>query len=258
MTKDLSGRVALVTGSSRSIGAEIVRTLADVGADVVINVRSADAEAEETAEACRNIGVRATVVAADVSTAEGVQALTDAALEAYGRVDILVNNVGASPRVPFMDMEFEDWSKLFDINVNSMFRLCKLLTPGMVENGWGRIINMSGHAHIRVPGTGVHVKATKAAVCGLTVGLAGELAAYGITSNAIAPHGIDTPPRHNKYYRDNDPKWDAASRGVDKIPVGRLGKSSEVAAVVRFLCSDGAAYLTGQTYWVNGGFMAGR
>ncbi|WP_159586688.1 SDR family NAD(P)-dependent oxidoreductase [Chelativorans xinjiangense] len=257
MDSGLSGKVALVTGSSRSIGAEIVRALARDGADVVVNVRTAGGEAEAVAEECRGAGVRATVVVADVSSDEGTKALAAGALDAFGRVDILVNNVGASPRMPFLDMAYEDWSTLFDINANSMFRMCKLIVPQMVERGWGRIINMGGHAHINIHGTGVHVKATKAAVVGLTRGLAGELAQHGITANVVAPHAIDTPPRHNKYYRDNDPKWDPVSRGVDKIPVGRLGKPAEIAALIRFLCSDDAAYLTGQTYLVNGGIAAG-
>lgn len=254
--RELSGKIALVTGSSRSIGAEIVKTLAAAGADVVVNARTAGDEAEEVAEACRALGVKAVSVVADVSEPEGAQRLFDGVHSYFDRVDILVNNVGASPRMSFLDMAFEDWAKCLDINLNSQFRTCKLAAPGMVERGWGRIINLGGHTNLTTHGRGVHVKASKAAVVGLMRGMAGELAPYGITVNVIAPHGIDTPPRHNKYYRDEGANWDPAARGVDKIPVGRLGKPAEIAALARYLCSEHAAYLTGQTYLVNGGHMS--
>jgi NAD(P)-dependent dehydrogenase (short-subunit alcohol dehydrogenase family) len=252
-----TGKVAVVTGSSRSMGAEIVRSLAESGADVVVNARTAGDEAEAVAAECRDYAVRAIPVVCDVSTPAGADVLAKAALDAFGRVDILVNNVGVSPRMPFLDITFEDWTTCLQINVNSMFLTAKRFTPSMIENKWGRIVNLGGHAHLTTSGRGVHVKASKAAVVGLTRGLAGELAQYGITANVIAPHAIDTPPRHNKYYRDNDPKWDPESRGVAKIPVGRMGKQSEISGLVRFLCSDDAAYLTGQTYLVNGGHFAG-
>lgn len=254
--RNLAGKTALVTGSSRSIGAEIARTLARQGANVVVNARSSAEEAHAVANKCAALGAQAIAVVADVSSADGVAALADAALTRFGTVDILVNAVGVSPRVPFLQMSFEDWSKVFDINVHSAFRTCQAFTPGMIERKWGRIINISGHAYLHIHGTGVHVKASKAALVGLTRGLAGELAAHGITANHVAPERIDTPERRNKYYRDNDPKWDAVSRGVDKVPLKRLGKTSEVAGLVRFLCSEEAAYMTGQTYLVNGGAFA--
>lgn len=253
---ELQGKVALVTGSSRSIGAEIVRTLAKSGADVAVNARTSGEEAEAVAAECRAYGIKALATVADVSTADGAKKLMEDVLGHFGRIDILVNNVGASPRVSFLDMSFDDWKTCFDINVNSMFLTAKYAAPSMVQNGWGRIVNIGGHTQLYTHGRGVHVKGSKAAVQGLTRGLAGELAQYGITANVVAPHGIDTPPRHNKYYTDNDPKWDPVARGVDKIPIGRLGKPSEIAALVRFLCSDDASYLTGQTYFVNGGHAA--
>lgn len=253
---ELSGKVALVTGSSRSIGAEIVKTLAGSGAAVVVNSRGTREELDEIVAACRAKGVEATGVNADVSTADGCEELSAAALKKFGRIDILVNNVGVSPRVKFLEMTFEDWQKTFDINLNSCFRMAKLLAPAMMANKWGRIINMSGHAYIHVHGTGVHTKASKAAIMGLTRGLAGELAPYQITANHIAPSMIDSPPRRNKYYRDKDPSWDPVARGVDKVPLKRLGKMSEMAGLVRFLCSEDASYLTGQTYLINGGLVA--
>lgn len=254
----LKGRVAVVTGSSRSMGGAMVKGLAEDGADVVVNARSSKEEAEAMAAECRALGVKAVAVVADVSTEQGVNTLADAALKEFGKVDILVNNVGVSPRQGnFLELSYEDWKKVFDINLNSQFLTAKRFAPSMIENKWGRIINLSGHAHLNTNGGGVHVKASKAAIDGLTRGQSGTLAKYGITVNAIAPHAIDTPERHNKYYNeDRNPKWDAVSRGVDKIPVGRLGKMSEMAALVRFLCSDDAGYLTAQTYLVNGGIHA--
>jgi NAD(P)-dependent dehydrogenase (short-subunit alcohol dehydrogenase family) len=253
---DLAGKTAVVTGSSRSIGAEIARTLARAGSDVVVNSRSSREEAESVAAECRAFGVRSTAVVSDVSRPGGVDQLARATFDQHARVDILINTVGVSPRVAFLDMSFEDWNETMSINANSMFLTCKAFVPSMAERRWGRIVNMSGHAYLHIHGTGVHTKASKAAVMGLTRGLAGELARFNITANHIAPSLIDTPERRNKYYRDNDPKWDPQSRGVDKVPLKRLGKTSEVAGLVRFLCSEDGAYMTGQTFLVNGGLIA--
>lgn len=253
---DLSGKCAVVTGSSRSIGAEIARALAGAGADVVVNSRTSSAEADGVAAECRAFGVRALTVVADVSDPAGARKLAATAEAQMGKVDILVNNVGISPRIPFLDLTWEDWNTALNVNLQSVFLCCKEVVPGMTRREWGRIVNITGHAYLHIHGTGVQTKASKAAIMGLTRGLAGELARYKITANHVAPSLIDTPPRRNKYYKDADPKWDAQSRGVDKVPLKRLGKASEVAALVKFLCTEDAAYLTGQTYLVNGGMTA--
>lgn len=259
MTKSqtLAGRTAFVAGSGRSIGAGIARSLAARGARVVVNSRSTPDEAAGVAKDCTELsGQNCHVVVGDVSTEAGAAAVVEETRERVQRVDVLVNAVGVSPRVSFWDMTFDDWRQVFAINVDSSFLLSRGFAPAMVDANWGRIVNISGHAYLTLEGVGVHTKASKAAVVGLTRGMAGVLAGHGITVNHVAPSHIDTPKRRNKYYRDGDVDWSPEARGVGRIPVGRLGRPEEVGSLIAFLASEDAAYLTGQTYLVNGGLAA--
>lgn len=253
--RHLEGKTAFVSGSGRSIGAAIARRLASQGARVVVNSRSTPEEAEAVAEAASQLsGTTCHAVIGDVSTERDASQVAAQALEEVGRIDILVNGVGVSPRISFWEMTLEDWHQAFSINVDSALLLSRAFAPGMVEAGWGRIVNLSGHAHLSIEGVGVHTKASKAAVVGLTRGLAGTLAAYGVTVNHVAPSRIETPERRNKYYRDRDEvDWSPEARGADTVPVGRMGRPEDVANVVEFLVREEAGYLTGQSYLVNGG-----
>lgn len=256
-TSSLAGRTAFVAGSGRSIGASIARALAERGACVVVNSRSTPDEAKVVADDCSaRSGRDCHVVVGDVSAEAAAAQVVAETTDLVGHVDILVTAVGASPRVSFWDMAFDDWRQVFAINVDAAFLLSRGFAPAMVERGWGRIVNLSGHAHLTLEGVGVHTKASKAAVVGLTRGLAGTLAPHGVTVNHVAPSLIDTPERRNKYYRDGDVDWSPEARGIDRVPVGRLGRPEEVASLVAFLVGDEAAYLTGQSYLVNGGLMA--
>jgi NAD(P)-dependent dehydrogenase (short-subunit alcohol dehydrogenase family) len=257
---DLKGRNALVTGAGRSLGAAIAVRLAREGANVAVNSRSTPDEIEAVAEACRSHGVDAIAVQADVSIKEGVEQLRQAVTQQFPLIDILINNVGVSPTVPFMEMNDEDWHTVMAINAHSMYYCTKAFVEGMVQRKWGRIINITGHAYLKIAFTsGAHVKASKAAAVGFTRALSGELAEYGITVNHVAPGLMDTPPRRNKYYRDwKDPEqrpWGAEEK-VREVPLGRAGKPEELAGLVAFLCGEEAVYLTGQTYLVNGGQYA--
>ena len=255
----IEGKTAVVTGSGRAIGAAIALRLAQEGANVVVNSRSTPEEIEDVAQQCRALGVRALVVEADVSKKQGVEELARRTFQEFPVVNILVNNVGISPTCPFLEMTDEEWDTVLGANIHSMFHCCKAMVPGMVEQGWGRVVNITGHAYLTLTGAGVHVKAGKAAAVGFTRGLAGEMAPYNITVNHVAPGLIDTPPRRNKYYRDDKPSdqrpWGPEER-VEAVPLKRTGSPEELAALVAFLCSDEAAYLTGQTYLVNGGLTA--
>lgn len=257
--KKLSGRTAVVTGSSRTIGSAIALRLAEEGANVVVNARSSVEEAEAVVRNIHAMGAKALVVMCDVSTAHGVALLKREASETFGDVDILINNVGVSPRVPFLEITEDEWRTVMGVNIDSMFYACQAFAPAMMANNWGRIVNITGHAYLTVGKSGVHTKAGKAAAVGLTRGLAGELGPNNITVNHVAPGLIDTEPRKNKYYRDDKPSdlrpWGSLDR-LQQVPLGRMGTASEMAALVAFLCTEEAAYLTGQTYLVNGGMMA--
>ena len=261
----LSGKTAVITGSGRAIGAAIAIRMAQDGANVVLNSRSTPDEIDEIAKECRNYGIKVLTVLADVSTKEGVDKLAQETYQQFPEVDILINNVGISPTCPFLEMTDEEWHKVMAVNIDSIYYCSKAFVPNMVERQWGRVVNITGHAYLGVGGS-VHTKSGKSAAVGFTRGLAGEVAPYQITVNHIAPGLIDTPARRNKYYRDDksdlskggnttDRPW-GPEESVEKVPLKRLGKPEEMSALVAFLCSEEGAYLTGQTYLVNGGMTA--
>ena len=254
----LEGKTAVVTGSGRAIGAAIAIRMAQDGANVVVNSRSTPDEIEEVAKECQAYGVKTLAVLADVSKKGDVEELARRTFQEFSTVDILVNNVGISPTCPFLEMTDEEWHKVLAVNIDSLFYCSKAFVPSMIQPSWGRVVNITGHAYLGVGGS-VHTKAGKSAAVGFTRGLAGEVAPYQITVNHIAPGLIDTPPRRNKYYRDDrnpeERPWGPEDR-VDNVPLKRLGKPEEMSALVAFLCSEDGAYLTGQTYMVNGGMAA--
>ncbi len=255
--KKLMGRNALVTGSGRSIGRAIAERLASEGANVAVNSRSTLSEAEATAEACRTHDIQSVAIVADVSQVQDTQHLIDEATRLLGPIDILVNNVGISPYVPFLELSDEDWETVIRVNLYSMYHCTRLALPSMVARRWGRVVNLTGHAYCNV-GTAAHTSASKAAAMGFTRAIAAEFAPHGITCNEVAPGLIDTEPRRNKYYGDRkSPElrpWGSEDQ-AGEIPAQRLGRPEEVAAVCAFLCSDEAGYVTGQSYFVNGGKM---
>lgn len=246
-TKPLSGKVALVTGSGRNIGRATILELARRGADVAVNARSNRDEAESVAAEARHLGVRAIATIADVAEQGQVYRMVADAISEFGRVDILVNNAGMRADKPFTEMTVEDWRQVNAVNMDGPFFACQAVVPGMVERGWGRIINVSGlNAFKGRPGW-AHVCAGKMGALGLTRALAAELAPNGILVNHIVPGAFDTT-------RVEGQSTPAPNPG---IPVGRLGMPEEIAHTVAFLASDGAAYITGQTIHVNGGALVG-
>ena len=241
----LTDKVALVTGSGRNIGRATALELARQGADVVVNARVNVDEAESVAAEARELGARAIATIADVSDQGAVYRMVGAAIEEFGRVDILVNNAGMRASKPFTEMTVDDWREVNGVNMDGPFFACQAVVPGMIERGWGRIINVSGLNAFKGRAEWAHVCAGKMGALGLTRALAAELAPHGILVNHIVPGAFDT----TRVEGQSTPAANA------DIPVGRLGLPEEIARTVAFLTSDGATYITGQTIHVNGGAL---
>jgi NAD(P)-dependent dehydrogenase (short-subunit alcohol dehydrogenase family) len=245
---NVSDRVAVVTGSGQGIGAGIARVLGSAGARVVVN----DLVPERVGEAVAALavdGIEAVGHPADVATAEGAEGLIAAAREAYGRVDILVNNVGMARDGWLAKMSEEDWDIVLQVNLKSQFLTCRAVAPHMMEQKYGRIINISSRAWLGGPGQ-ANYAASKGAVISLTRTLALEMARYGITANCIAPALVDTP-----LFRGL--KEDVQERLVKTIPAGRIGTPEDIGNAALFLAADESSYVTGQTLYVCGGRSLG-
>ncbi len=247
-TRPLEGKVALVTGSGRNIGRATILELARRGADVVVNSRSNREEAESVAAEARELGANAIVAMADVADRRQVYDMVGAAIAEFGRIDILVNNAGMRQSKPFTQMTVEDWRIVNGVNMDGPFYACQAVVPGMIERGWGRIVNVSGLNAFTGRAEWAHVCAGKMGALGLTRALAVELAPNRILVNHIVPGAFDTT-------RLQGQSAPSAVGQASAIPVGRLGMPDEIAKTVAFLVSDGASYITGQTIHVNGGAL---
>ena len=237
----LHDKVALVTGGSRGIGAAAALALAQAGANVAVNYRRHNEEAEKVCSAIRASGRRAVSLQADVSSSAAVAAMITRVQTELGPVGILVNNAGIARRQPIDQISEQDWDELIDVNLKSAFLVTQAVLPEMRRSRWGRIINLSSVA-AQVGGVvGPHYAASKAGIIGLTHSYANLLAQEGITVNAIAPALIET-----------DMVTSNLRAKPELIPVGRFGEVREVGAVVVMLATN--AYITGQTINVNGGW----
>ena len=237
---DLAGRVALVTGGSRGIGAAIAVGLAEAGAAVAVNYRDREREAEAVAERLRGLGRQAMAVRADVSRSGDVAAMVTAVTRALGPIDILVNNAGIGLIRTVEDLTEDDFDTTIAVNLKSVFLCTQAVLPGMRERRWGRIVNVSSGAARGAGGIGPHYNASKAGMEGLTRGYAARLVKEGITVNAVAPSLIETDMVRN-----------GLASSPARIPLGRFGTPEECAQVVMMLV--GNAYMTGQTVALSGG-----
>jgi 3-oxoacyl-[acyl-carrier protein] reductase len=238
---NLSGRVALVTGSSRGIGRAIAVGMARAGADVVINYKARAAEARDAEAEIAGLGRRVLAVKADVANSAEVERLVDTVRTQLGPIDILVNNAGIA-RVQAMEETTErDWDELLAVNLKSCFLMTQAVLPGMRARRWGRIVNLSSVAAHVGGVVGAHYAASKAGMLGLTHFYASRLAKEGITVNAISPALIET-----EMVTAN------VNATPERIPIGRFGAVEEVADVAVMLARNG--YITGQTLHVNGGW----
>jgi 3-oxoacyl-[acyl-carrier protein] reductase len=242
----LRGRTALVTGAARGIGRAIALRYAAEGASLVlVDVQ----EATELCDALRKAGSKALSYRVDITDAAAVEDMVADAVGSLGSLDILVNNAGIITRGSFADLTLETWKKVLDVNLNGNFNCCKAVVPHMVRNGYGRIVNISSIAGKIGDVTAAPAYGTsKGAVNAFTKSLARELARFGITVNAIAPHAIET---------EMSAQWSAEKRAaiIDSIPLKRLGKPQEVAEAAVFLASEGAGFITGEVMDMNGGFL---
>ncbi|MDK1019170.1 MAG: glucose 1-dehydrogenase [Actinomycetota bacterium] len=245
---NVKDRVAIVTGSGQGIGRGIARVLAQAGAKVVVNdldserVRAVVSEFE--AAGFDVVGQRA-----DVASAQGAESLVAAAIDAYGRIDILVNNVGMARDGWLVKMSEEDWDTVLTVNLKSQFLMCRAVAPHMMDQEHGRIINISSRAWLGGPGQ-ANYAASKGAVISLTRTLALEMARYGITANVIAPALVDTP-----LFRGL--KEEVQERLIKTIPVRRIGTPEDIGNAALFLAADESSYVTGQTLYVCGGRSLG-
>ncbi|MBI43156.1 3-oxoacyl-ACP reductase FabG [Marinobacter lutaoensis] len=245
----LEGKVALVTGASRGIGKAIAHALAAQGADVVGTATSA-AGAEAISQSLADAGFKGYGIVMDVSDPDSIESGLNELTEKSGSPLILVNNAGITRDNLLMRLKEDDWTSVLETNLTSVYRLSKAVLRGMAKARWGRIINISSVvAGMGNPGQGNYC-AAKAGVEGFTRSLAKEMSNRGITANCVAPGFIDT---------DMTKKLDDKQREamLEIIPAGRLGEPEEVAAVVAFLASDAAGYVTGETIHVNGGMYMG-
>ncbi len=241
------GRVAIVTGAGRGIGRAIAERLAADGASVVVGDLD-DAAAGETVAAIEAAGGHALAVHVDVTRPDDVAALAAAATDRFGGIDILVNNAGILRSTKAAEVSPEEWHLVVDANLTGSFLCARAAYPALRDSGHGRIVNMASMAG-RATSTlgGVHYTTAKAGVLGLSRHLAREWARDGITVNAVSPGIVDTP-----MVRDST----GADRMVEvlaAIPMGRLADASEIAALVAFLASDEAAYITGANVDIHGG-----
>ena len=247
---DLTGRCAVVVGGSSGIGRAIAVGLAQAGADVAPSARRA-AEVEEVVSEIRALGRRSLVCASDVRDRASLQALHDAALAEFGKVDILVNSAGMTRLTPTIDVPEEEWVTILDTNLNGTLRACQIFGRMMLERGYGRIINIASLASF-VAFYGVAAYgASKSAVASLTRSLAVEWSAKGVCVNAIAP-GIFPTELNSKIL-------DGTGRGKElqvRTPIDRFGQVRELVGAAVFLASDAASYMHGQVIAVDGGFLA--
>ncbi len=245
----LQGRIALVTGASQGIGRACALELANAGATVLLAARNETKLAEAVAE-IETAGGQASAIPLDISSEDSIRAGAKAAIDRYGKVEILVNNAGITRDGLMMAMKRADWDDVLGTNLTGAFLLTQALLRPMLKNRWGRIINISSVVGRTGQAGQVNYAASKAGLIGLTRSIAREVASRGITVNAVAPGYIETPMTAVL-----DEKQRTAM--MAQIPLGRAGTDLEIAQTVAFLASDGAAYITGHVVDVNGGMFMG-
>ena len=239
-------RAAIVTGGSRGIGRAICLALAGQGVNVAVNYAGSAAAAEETAALCREKGVQAIAVQANVASAQEVEDLFAKAVEAFGKVDILVNNAGITRDNLIVRISEEDFDAVVDTNLKGAFLCCKKAARLMMRQRWGRIVNISSVVGLRGNPGQTNYSASKAGIIGLTKSLAKELSSRHVTVNAVAPGFIDT---------DMTRVLPEAARTaiLSQVPLGTFGQPEDVARAVAFFAAEDSGYLTGQVLCVDGG-----
>ncbi len=244
----LKGRTALVTGGSRGIGHAIALALAEEGADVAVNYVSSEVPAKQVVEQIQKMGRRAILAQADVADFPDTFRMAQDVLKEFGHLDILINNAGINSDKTFVKMDHASWRKVLAINLDGVFNCSKVFIDQMITQSWGRVVNITSVIG-QIGNFGqANYAASKAGVAAFTKSLAKELAAKGVTVNAVAPGFIETE------MVDAIPEK-VRNRLLDQIPMRRFGKSEEVARACVYLCSRDGDYITGAELSINGGLF---
>ncbi|WP_349410464.1 3-oxoacyl-[acyl-carrier-protein] reductase [Pseudalkalibacillus sp. SCS-8] len=244
----LTGKTALVTGASRGIGRAIALELARQGASVAVNYSGSEEKARKVVEEIQENGGKAFAIQSDVASMDSVTSMIKEVISTFGSLDILVNNAGITRDNLLMRMKEEEWDAVINTNLKGVFNCTKAVTRQMMKQRSGRIINIASIVGVSGnPGQANYV-AAKAGVIGLTKSTAKELSSRGITVNAVAPGFIETD-------MTDALEGDVKDEMLKQIPLSRLGRPEDIAAAVRFLASDEASYITGQTLHVDGGMV---
>lgn len=247
---DLSGKVAVVTGGSKGIGYQIVKEYAEAGANVVIASRNMN-KCEEMAHEISAIGVKALPVKCNVGNLEDINTMFSIVKKEFNKLDILVNNAGVYQTKPDIKVTENDWDAIFDINLKGLFFCAQNAAKLMHEHNGGRIINMASATGVKPLKRMSPYTTSKAAVIHLTRSLASEWARYNIQVNSIAPGII-----HTDINSDELGNKELAAKTLKRIPLRRYGTPADISSMALYLASDAASYVTGQTFYVDGGFLA--
>ncbi len=248
---DLTGRVAIVTGTSRGLGQYFARALAKSGADLVITSRHLDA-LRPFEEEVKQLGKRAVPLELDVTNQASIETMAIAAEKAYGKIDILVNNAGMNIRKPALDVTWDDWNKILDTNLRGSFFVAQAVARRMIPRGYGRIINIGSVTSVAgYAGLGPYT-ASRGGIRQLTMSLADDWGRYGVTVNCLAPGWFRTDQNKIMY---EDKEWVAYLS--DRIPVKRPGQPDDLDSAVVFLAAESSRYVTGQILLVDGGISTG-
>lgn len=238
-------KIALITGSGRNIGRAVALGLAEDGFDIVVNGSSDQGACESVAAEVRALGRAALVTMGDIGDAAGCARIVEEALGHFGRVDVMVNNAAIRPAIPFLKMDEETWRRVLAVDMDAARWFTRACLPGMLERGWGRIINFTGMNAIQGYQGHAAVSVAKHGVWGLTKALAKEFGARGVTFNAISPGPIAKDGQ--------DPAGSPQDPALARVPAGRRGTPAEVAVLARMLASEAGSYINGQMLQVNGG-----
>jgi 3-oxoacyl-[acyl-carrier protein] reductase len=243
---ELTGKVALVTGATKNIGRAIARSLAAAGAIVAVNSRASKEDGDKVVAEIVAAGGQAQAYVADIADGVAVQAMVQSITDAYGGVDILVLNASIRKQTPITEMSFEEWRRIMSISLDGSFHCVKACLPTMTQRRDGAIVTLGGLMALAGAKNRVHGSVVKHGLVGMTRALALDLAEYGIRVNCVAPGQMNTPPAGEPLVVPSPSKT---------VPFGRKGEPEEIAATVRFLCSPGSSFITGQTVHVNGAQM---
>jgi 3-oxoacyl-[acyl-carrier protein] reductase len=242
----LEGKVALITGSGRNIGRATALKFAGEGANIVVNARRNEAEAEAVAGEIREKGTKAVAILADVANKDEVDSMVSRAMSEFGRIDILVNNAAIRPHKPFTEVTIADWERVRGVVLDGAIYCTKAVIDSMVKNRYGRVLFFVGDGAYTGGSGRAHVSAAKMGLIGLARSLAAEFAGHNIRVNVVSPGSIDTRRDNPEWYQGRVPS-------AGGIPLGRQGHVDEIAATCLFLVSDDGGFITGQTIHVNGG-----